>query len=842
MAVFTRTLTALTVLYCSLSGNIVRASDRKRQINARLFTSDVVSNRFEGVLDEQTVQEPMHSSVTIDSEVNRNWYYSDETPYHQKQKVHLKNRSDALPDKKEFADYDDYDDCIERYAKGRLGLVVCKNRRGRPSSSEQLNGMMGMKMKGMKKKALANSSKLAHKSSQSKGKGRATLTPVAPSTLEPIGFPTVSPAVPLTLSPSVVPGPSTPTTTPSPSLLAPSSFTTSQPTVTAPSLPPGSTNAPSFASGATGAPSFPPGATAHPTPLLTSTPSMAQSSAVSNSTTAPSTVMGTSMPSAPVPPTLGPSTQLETGAPTQFVSSDSPSIAPSPGIDMAQPAVSSTLVPTTFVETAQPAVNKTLLPTTAVETARPDVSPTSKPTLVSTSSPSKAQATAVPSVAPTIDTTTLQPFVHPITTAPSRGATSGFIRRATPFSATYLLTSDSYTEQQFSTAQRITQQFLDDYVSMQFADKKKTGIDKLTSKVLEVNAGSPPDAAFGLEIKFNESSTFVPSNQEVDVLIESAFMDPAVQELITALQNLPLDNPFSGVVAVEYMPRYDLDNKYGGKNSTRDETTPPVIVDDPSSDDVYTLYEEANLKITPFSISYDIFGGDPCLVDTDEAAKVTLSFLDEYLRTLFNSVTPGSYSYLAGFGVGDMTKMNQIGFLTGVDIAEGSPFAPLQDELDLAVEAAFMLPNVETLISMLHSLPDDNPYSMTTSIAFESVPSINATSTSLSAIALSGLVVLTLCTLLCAVGMMIVQRKRVRFARKKRRILSDNESIHGDLIEIISDGTPSVGSSFENEEEEETVIIFRKECMLRKGKRGVVDPLLHSPFNYTEPMVTGVGD
>lgn len=51
---------------------------------------------------------------------------------------------------------------------------------------------------------------------------------------------------------------------------------------------------------------------------------------------------------------------------------------------------------------------------------------------------------------------------------------------------------------------------------------------------------------------FQPTSVFIPSPAEMDTLIETAFQQPAVNDLLLMLEDLPADNPFSKTTDVQY--------------------------------------------------------------------------------------------------------------------------------------------------------------------------------------------------------------------------------------------------------------------------------------------------
>jgi len=61
-------------------------------------------------------------------------------------------------------------------------------------------------------------------------------------------------------------------------------------------------------------------------------------------------------------------------------------------------------------------------------------------------------------------------------------------------------------------------------------------------------------AFFDFEALFSQSSEYIPTQEEISVLIEAAFQDPFVTELLIMLSSdLPESNPLSTTTEVIYM-------------------------------------------------------------------------------------------------------------------------------------------------------------------------------------------------------------------------------------------------------------------------------------------------
>jgi len=105
--------------------------------------------------------------------------------------------------------------------------------------------------------------------------------------------------------------------------------------------------------------------------------------------------------------------------------------------------------------------------------------------------------------------------------------------------------------QQFREAAAETIAYLEHFLLQQF----KT----VTGSEVEAFYGSwtgsaidPPRAGFEVTMVFTEQSTWVPTQDDLDIYVEVAFQTPSVNELISRLQELKQSNPFSNVTSVTY--------------------------------------------------------------------------------------------------------------------------------------------------------------------------------------------------------------------------------------------------------------------------------------------------
>jgi hypothetical protein len=452
-----------------------------------------------------------------------------------------------------------------------------------------------------------------------------------------------------------------------------------------------------------------------------------------------------------------------------------------------------------------------------------------------------------------------------------------FVRQSTPFTVVYVLASNNatFTAMQFQEAQTVTLQFLQDYVRMQLRvnGDGETFVDTIATNVLsESSSPPPPNITIGMELVFSSNSTFVPTTDEVYVLVESAFVGSAQTLLVMVLADeLDPDNPFANVSTVEFESRSTHRNSTLsiGENATRtpapikipskdSPTSLPVVMPTinatrvpspaavdhngsltnpnptsspqtndnstawnetlpgspgtrtPSLDEIVQQYDAAKLKFSPFSVRYQTLNRPTSLNDTDEAARVTLAFLDNYLRPIFDSAQAGSYRYLAGFGVPKMADGTQIGFVAGVQVLDTFSFNISQPELDLLVQTAFKPPFLTVLLSSLRAISKENPFSTTTSVVFErdEVSITSSRVVDVSPFAITFIAISFFWTIVLAIlASMYVRRKRSRIMKKAEASVGAGHTIYGDLVDIFSDSTSSSARSFSRQRDIEEVEI-----------------------------------
>jgi hypothetical protein len=446
-----------------------------------------------------------------------------------------------------------------------------------PSKVSKKGAKKGMKdSKKGAKKGMKDSKKGAKKGMRKKSSKKEVKSP-APSASQ-INVPTETPVVTSAPSmPVVVPTASPvetaqPTIRPTPPAGSPTMVPTVTLAVTPAPTPVAVTDAPSPAV-TSGAPT-PAIETNVPTPAIntgTPTESPTISLPLGNPTSSPTAVPddATSVPTPLVDPEA---TDAPTAAPVEGSGAPTPAIdtdAPTPAVVSGAPTPSTTGRPTTL-PTTPPTAIETNVPTPAIDTGTPTEAPTislplgtDAPTAVpveASSAPTPAIETGAPTPAietgaptPLIETNVPTPAIDTSvpTAAPFMIPTTGLPVDASPFSVTYEPIGEDPTEAQFDDAERITREYLEQFFVDFFEFSFEGEYVSLSVGVLDNTVG-PPRIDYNLTAFFLPGAQTIPTEDEVDIVVQTAFSQPSVQTLILELRTLPLENPFSSTTTVSY--------------------------------------------------------------------------------------------------------------------------------------------------------------------------------------------------------------------------------------------------------------------------------------------------
>jgi hypothetical protein len=269
-----------------------------------------------------------------------------------------------------------------------------------------------------------------------------------------------------------------------------------------------------------------------PTPATdTGTPTESPTiSLMLNGPTSPPTAVPDDATSAPTPLVEPEATDAPTPAPVEA------SVAPTPVIDTGAPTPA-------VVSSAPTPVIDTNVPTPAIGTGTPTESPTISLMLGDPTSP--------PTVVPEGTSVPTPIFEDFPTAAPFPIPTTGIPVDASAFSVTYETSGADPTEAQFNDAERITREYLEQFFIDFFGFVFEQEFVSLSVGVLGNTVG-PPRIDYNLTAFFFPGAERIPTNEEIDIVVQTAFLQPSVQTLILELRTLPLENPFSSTSTVFY--------------------------------------------------------------------------------------------------------------------------------------------------------------------------------------------------------------------------------------------------------------------------------------------------
>lgn len=178
----------------------------------------------------------------------------------------------------------------------------------------------------------------------------------------------------------------------------------------------------------------------------------------------------------------------------------------------------------------------------------PTVSPEQSPQRYPSPSPTLPISPSVPIISARPQSSTAPPTA----TKPTPVPTSETNKLLTPFNALYSLASAAQPDEiSFAAAENITLAYLNDFLKLTYEFVPGTTMEQFSGKATG-NSSDPVAISYEGMAVFTEDSILVPSQLELDLLVEDAFQQPKVEALVMTLQNLPAENPFSTTTNVDY--------------------------------------------------------------------------------------------------------------------------------------------------------------------------------------------------------------------------------------------------------------------------------------------------
>jgi hypothetical protein len=146
---------------------------------------------------------------------------------------------------------------------------------------------------------------------------------------------------------------------------------------------------------------------------------------------------------------------------------------------------------------------------------------------------------------------------------------------ASPFRIDYTLSGGQKpSEVQFALAGNATTQYLENFLLDQFASTFGVMIESFNGTLIKTGT-NPTSIDYDVSVKFSPSSQFIPSPQDLDVLIQLAFQPPAVSAFLDKLHALAPDSPFVTTQQVSYTP---LDTSAPSKSLDRGNGISPATI------------------------------------------------------------------------------------------------------------------------------------------------------------------------------------------------------------------------------------------------------------------------
>lgn len=119
----------------------------------------------------------------------------------------------------------------------------------------------------------------------------------------------------------------------------------------------------------------------------------------------------------------------------------------------------------------------------------------------------------------------------------------------------------------------------------------------------------------------------------------------------------------------------------------------------------------AAVRSSPFAVEFTLSSADvPSASDFNEAADVTIAFLNDYFVALFDLSDSTILEQFTGFQIGT-AEPSTIGFETVLMFDLSSTLIPEPFDIDNALETAFSPPTAQTLLQDLSALDASNPFS-----------------------------------------------------------------------------------------------------------------------------------
>jgi len=253
---------------------------------------------------------------------------------------------------------------------------------------------------------------------------------------------------------------------------------------------------------------------------------------------------------------------------------------------------------------------------------------------------------------------------------------------------------------------------------------KGKGKGKGNGKGTMIGPTSQPETDAPTPQPLSPSPPFPPDNTEPPTPTPSESQPTSPTEMPTAVPGPPEDEPTLAPIdddptavpvegpTVLPTPSVDVPTQPPGEDTEVPESTEPPTAETPST---RPPVPDNGVETTPFSIAYELEAGFPTQEEYDQAAQVTLQYLEEYLTEQFEFNLATDFERLDGAAI-DFSDSEVIIEYIATAVFGPSEELPDQESLDVLIASAFEQPSVQTLLTALRTLT--NVFETTQSVIY----------------------------------------------------------------------------------------------------------------------------
>jgi len=300
--------------------------------------------------------------------------------------------------------------------------------------------------------------------------------------------------------------------------------------------------------------------------------------------------------------------------------------------------------------------------------------------------------TDAPTESPTISEMLGGPTLSP-TPAPTPSSND----TATPFDGSFVGADPNPTTEEFEAAEVNTCDFLRTFFEDFYSESFETTQDLFLCEAL-LFASDRARISFAITLGFGDDSFLIPTVEDVDLLVLTAFSEPTVNQLIATL--IEAGGAFGTTTAIIYSVTSEIE-PVGARGSSSNST------------------ESVAISVAPFWVTYAISGVDPSETQQKDAESITLEYLEQFLWTSFDH--DFKFEALSGFTLDSTASLPRVSYSVTILFLPGYAPPPTKAEVERVVQTAFQQPMVQALVLELRTLPETNPFSSTSSVSL-SIP------------------------------------------------------------------------------------------------------------------------